>query len=89
MRQCSATPLHCLFFYGDTCMAKTVTQLLEAVNDAIYDKLVGNAVQSYTVNGRDLRYYSLDELRTLRKELQAEYSSEFDTTNFATFEDPI
>jgi len=44
---------------------------LQAVNNAITALLTGGAVQSYSIRGRSLSRYSLDELRSLRAELSA------------------
>lgn len=53
-------------------MATDAQTLLDNVNDAINAILTGGAVQSYSVNGRNLSRMSLKDLRELRRELQSE-----------------
>lgn len=66
----------------------TNQELLDAVNAAILAKLTGNAVQSYSIGGRNIQYYSLKDLHALRQQLQAEIGAEQGTTNYASFERP-
>lgn len=66
----------------------TNVEMLAAVNTAIHNLMTGGAVQSYTINGRDIQYFSLKELRDLRSELQHEIASESGSRNFATFKNP-
>lgn len=67
----------------------TVQEMLDAVNAAILAKLNGNAVQSYSIGGRNIQYYSLKALQDLRQQLQAELGAENGTTNYASFERPV
>jgi hypothetical protein len=70
-------------------MSATAQQLLDAVNDAIHAKLLGNAVQSYRIGDRDIQYMSLTELRRFRKELAAEVATGSGrNTNYAQFVRP-
>lgn len=69
-------------------MAATASQILDALNDAILAKIQGNVVQSYSVNGRDIRYMSLDQMRAFRRELMAEYGRSQGARNYVQFEDP-
>jgi len=66
----------------------TKQELLDAVENAILAKLNGNAVQSYSVGGRNIQYYSLKALYDLRDKLMAEIGAENGTTNYASFERP-
>ena len=64
--------------------------MLDNVEIAINNILAGGAVQSYSINGRNLQRYSLKELQDLRKQLKAEiadYSTDR-TTSYVTFERP-
>ncbi len=56
-------------------MAATAQQIIDALNDAILAKIQGNVVQSYSVNGKDIKYMSLDQMRKFRMELQTEISA--------------
>ncbi len=69
-------------------MAATKQEMLDAVNDAIYARLNGGAVDSYSIGGRNLQYISLKDLMDMRAGLQAEVSSEQGTRNYAGFKDP-
>ncbi len=48
---------------------------LTVVETAIRNRLSGGAVESYNVQGLNLRYCSLDELRKLRDEIQREVNA--------------
>jgi len=50
--------------------------LLAVVNNAIAARLSGGAVAAYSINGRNIQYISLSELREMRKELQAQVAAE-------------
>lgn len=52
----------------------TAAEMLQQVNDAITNVLVGG--QSYQIGSRKLTRADLSMLRTLKKELQAEVSAE-------------
>jgi len=65
----------------------TASEMLENVNTAINAILTGGAVQSYSVGSRRLDRMTLSELRSLRKELQAEVDAAGGrATNYAEFE---
>jgi len=70
-------------------MAATTQQIIDALNDAILAKIQGNVVQSYTVNGKDIKYMSLKDLREFRKELMAEIAQANGegNVNYADFTD--
>jgi len=70
-------------------MAATTQQIIDALNDAILAKIQGNVVQSYTVNGKDIKYMSLKDLREFRKELMAEIAQAKGegNVNYADFTD--
>lgn len=55
-------------------MAATAQQLLDAVNDAILELIQGG--QRTTVNGRTFEHAQLEELRTMRAELEREVARE-------------
>ncbi len=57
-------------------MMVTNSELLRNVNNAINAILSGGAVQSYSIAGRNLQYYSLKELMDLRNILQSAVASE-------------
>jgi hypothetical protein len=56
--------------------APTTQEMLDNVNTAINGILTGGGVQSYSINGRSLTKYSLGELQTLKKDLQAQLAAE-------------
>mgnify|MGYP006921299160 CR=1 FL=1 len=55
-----------------TAAVVTSASMLEAVNNAIYAKIHGGAIQAYTINGRNIQHMTLSELRLFRTELQNE-----------------
>jgi hypothetical protein len=64
----------------------TRQEMLDAVNTAIQAKMVGGAVQSYSVNGRNLQSMPLSELMKWRDQLQKEISVSFGPAdNYAGF----
>lgn len=64
-------------------------EMLDAVNNAINARLTGGAVASYSVNGRDIQYISLRELRELKNELQAQLAGEKGSARtFVSFRNP-
>ncbi|MEO2123725.1 MAG: hypothetical protein ABGY10_10425 [bacterium] len=71
-------------------MANTTTVRLDKVRTAIDALLDGGAIQSYTISGRDLTHYSLDELMRLEKLLMKQLNAENtgSTTNYIRFESP-
>ena len=54
----------------------TAASIVAALDDLILAKIQGRAIQSYSVGGNDVRYYSLDELRLLRGEYAARAANE-------------
>jgi len=53
-------------------MATDASTLLDAVNDAIAALLAGRPVQEYSQGGVSVRRMSLQDLRSLRRDLQRE-----------------
>lgn len=68
--------------------APTKQEMLEAVENALAARMVGGAVQSYSISGRNIQYYSLDELRRLRDQLRQEIAGQRSSTTYAKFDDP-
>ena len=70
-------------------MANTTEQRLAKVRAAIDALMDGNAVQSYSINGRDLSHYSLGSLMALEKMLLSQLNSERNDnmTNYVRFKD--
>jgi len=67
----------------------TTQEMLDAVNAAINARLTGGAVASYSINGRNIQYIPLSELRDLKKELQAQVSAEKGgVRTFVSFKNP-
>lgn len=67
----------------------TTQEMLDAVNAAINARLTGGAVASYSINGHDIQYISLRELRELKNELQAQLAGEKGSArNFVSFRNP-
>lgn len=66
-------------------MATTAEDMLTAVEAAITARLNGGAVQSYSIDGRNLQYVSLTELYTLRTKLKGEVAAETGTRNYVAF----
>jgi len=68
----------------------TVDEMLANVRTAINNLLTGGAVQSYSINGRNLQRYSLKELRELEQQLQARKAAETNagSRTFASFSRP-
>jgi hypothetical protein len=67
----------------------TTQEMLDAVNAAINARLTGGAIASYSINGRNIQYIPLNELRDLKKELQAQIASEKgNTRSFVSFKNP-
>jgi len=48
----------------------TDTELLAKVNEAIAARMIGGAVQSYSIQGRNLQYCTLEELWKMRRNLE-------------------
>lgn len=68
----------------------TTQEMLDAVNAAINARLTGGAAASYSINGRNIQYIPLSELRDLRKELQAQLANEKgNARTFVSFKNPI
>ena len=72
-------------------MAVTVQTMLDNVEAAINARIVGGAVQAYTIGGRNIQYCSLKELYEIRNLLRKEVnnSTPGSSTNYASFKDPI
>ncbi len=68
--------------------APTKQEMLEAVENAITARMTGGAVQSYSISGRNIQYYSLDELRRLRDQLRQEIAAGKSGTTYARFDNP-
>ncbi|MDD3906572.1 MAG: hypothetical protein PHS46_08665 [Candidatus Omnitrophica bacterium] len=68
----------------------SLQDMLDNVEIAINNILAGGAVQSYSVNGRNLQRCSLNELRDLRKQLKAEIAAgqTTPTRSYASFSRP-
>lgn len=66
----------------------TKQEMLTAVETAIHNKMTGGAVQSYRIGDKNIQYYSLQELRDLRTQLQQEIASERGSRNYVTFKNP-
>ncbi len=74
---------------GEVTLATDNASLLAAVNQAIAARLNGGAVQSYTIAGRNLQYYSLNDLWELRRKLERLISAKAgEGRNFAKFVNP-
>ena len=72
-------------------MAVTAQTMLDNVEAAINTRLIGGAVQAYTIGGRNLQYCSLKELYDIRDKLRQEINAAASgsSTNYASFNDPI
>lgn len=68
--------------------APTKQEMLDAVENAIAARMTGGAVQSYSISGRNIQYYSLDELRRLRDQLRQEITAGKSGTTYARFDNP-
>ena len=53
----------------------TTQEMLDAVNTAIQAKIVGGAVQAYSISGRNMQSMTLTELMSWREKLQNEVSN--------------
>ena len=70
-------------------MANSTSVRLTKVRDAIDALMDGGAIQSYTINGRDLAHYGLDALMRLEKDLLRQLNSESgERINYVRFESP-
>ena len=49
----------------------TDTELLAKVNEAIAARMIGGAVQAYSIKGRNIQYCTLDELWKMRRNLES------------------
>ena len=70
-------------------MAATNQEMLDAVNDAIQAHVTGGAIQSYSIDGRNLARTPLPDLMKLRSQLQAEVASGKGTRNYVSFRKPL
>ena len=63
--------------------------MLAAVETAITNRLSGGAVESYGIDGRNLKYCALDELYRLRIKLKAESTASLGPhVNYIDFQGP-
>ncbi len=53
----------------------TAADLLTEVNKAIKKRIAGDAVQSYSIGGRNLQYMSIDQLYNIREKLRMEVNA--------------
>ncbi len=73
---------------GDT-PAPTASELIILVDRAIKTRLLGGAVQSYSIGGRNLQYMTLSELRSLRADLSKQIAAQNGGgRNYAKFVNP-
>lgn len=56
-------------------MAKTASEILSVIQDAIYAIINGGAVQDYEIGGKKLSKYSLTELRELERYYEGKVST--------------
>ena len=63
-------------------------EILDQVNEAIFSRISGRVVASYSVAGMNLQYITLSELMELRGKMQGEISSARSTRNYAAFRRP-
>lgn len=56
--------------------APTKQQMLDALETAIYNRMVGGSVISYSIRGRNIQYMQLGEMRKMRDDLKKEIASE-------------
>lgn len=54
----------------------TKQEMLDNVNTAINSIITGGAAQEYTLNGKNIKKYSLGELMNLKIQLKAEVRAE-------------
>ena len=66
----------------------TKEEMLTNVESAIDAKMKGGAVESYSINGRNIKYMNLSELIKWRNQLKAEISSENGSRNYGGFSNP-
>jgi len=72
-----------------TAAAATDSEMLVKINEAITTRLNGGAVQSYSINGRNLQYVTLQELWQLRRDLEVAISGKAGgARNYASFVNP-
>ena len=57
-------------------MAKTASQIEEAISDHIHERLLGGGVNSYSVGGRSIALENIGELLRERRELISEAAAE-------------
>ena len=67
----------------------TASEMLTAVETAISARLSGGAAQSYTIDGRNIQYISLSELREFRDQLRKEVNAgRGNVRTYVTFKRP-
>ena len=69
--------------------APTKQEMLDNLENAINARMIGGAVQSYSINGRNIQYMPLTELRQMRADLMKEIFARLgNSRNYATFTKP-
>ncbi len=67
----------------------TTSEMLNQVNAAISARLIGGAVDSYSINGRNIEYMPMPDLLALKRDLEKQLASENGgSRNYAKFVDP-
>lgn len=66
----------------------SVSTLLEKIELAIEARLSGRQVESYSINGRNIAFTPLSELRAMRKELKRENANISGGRNYVKFSSP-
>ena len=67
-------------------MTATPQEIIDAIDDAIYAKMTGGAVRSYSIGERSLEHMSLSELRKCRQEYAGLLAAdEGGVKNYASF----
>jgi len=67
----------------------TTAELIALVEAAIEARLAGRPVQSYSIDGRNIQYVSLQELFKVREQLQAEHGAQQRSVNYAEFTEAV
>ena len=66
----------------------TKQEMLDNVEAAINARIIGGAVQSYSIGGRNLQYIPLQDLYKLRDQLRREIAGAGGATTYASFGRP-
>ena len=88
-----AVPLHrhalLILVDGGKMATPTNQEMLDAVKIAIQAILSGGAIQSYSINNRNLQRMSLSELQKMRRDLEKAIAAESGTgRNYIQFNKP-